>query len=446
MGTKGGCAAEFAVILILCLAFPGWVYADSRNPLSLFQFDFGVQEEYTDNVDYRSSNKRDEWITGVYGAIRLSTELTPERAPGQLEEKPIDRDPYGINLRYKGSYNHYANDTYDNYFSHEGNLDTWATIGRAVVLRLKDSFLVSDEPLELNYQKGTLPEDFLRGSQKTRARYVRNVLEPSMEFQFGKESRFSLAYLNNYYENENPTYEDSQEHALTPRLELWFNIRHGISLEYSFDKGDFERSPEMIGHLGRGRYNYRFNPRTTIFGEYVFIRRDFDNPGIDYDVQNPSVGIAHAFSANTTGNLQIGYFWVNPQRGQKEDGLSGSATLSTRTQLTTFSISLQGGFREDYFTALNSGLSKYYGAYASIGHSLTKRFTVGLQGSVTRDEYPSTVSNEKVWRWAAQGNATYRVLRWLSFTLEASHMEDDSNLEGSDIQENRAVLRINLTL
>jgi hypothetical protein len=269
------------------------------------------------------------------------------------------------------------------------------------------------------------------------------VLEPSVEYQFGKEDRFSLTYRNNYYKNDDPQYQDSQENLLSPRLDFWFNIRHGISLEYAYDQGNFEQSPDVEGHLGRARYTYRFAPQTSIFGEYVFVHRDFEDPGTDYDVQNPSVGITHAFSPTTNGSLQVGYFWQNPQRGKALDGISVNANLSTSTQYTDFSVSLRGGFREDYYTALNLGGSQYYGAYGSIKHRLTQWFFVGLLGSVVQDEYPS---GEKTLRWEARGNATYQPLRWLSFTLEALHREDDSNLEGSDIQENRAILRVNLMI
>ena len=443
MGNTRKSAMKFAVILILFLALPGGVYADSREVLSLFRFDFGVQEEYTDNVDYSPSNTRDDWITRVYGGFRLSTELAPERAPGQVEQKPMGRDPWGINLDYRLAYNYYANDTYDDYFGHDGRLDAWATIGRWVVVRLKDYLQVSDEPLELQSEAGAPPLDYLPGSQRTRAKYTRNVLEPSAEYQFGKEDRLSLTYRNNYYNNESEVYEDSQEHRLTPRLDFWFNIRHGISLEYAFDQGLFERSPDFEGHLGRARYTYRFSPQTSIFGEYAFVRRDFDDPGTDYDAQNPSVGITHEFSPTTNGSLQIGYFWQNPQRGEALDGISVNANLSTRTQYTDFSVSLRGGFREDYYTALNLGGSQYYGAYGSIKHRLTQWFSIGLLGSVVQDEY---TSGEKTLRWEARGNATYQPLRWLSFTLEALHRTDDSNLEGSDVQENRAILRVNLTI
>ena len=409
----------------------------------MLRFDFGVREDYTDNVDYRSSNKRDEWITRVYGGVRLSTELAPERAPGQVQQEPMGRDRYGINLNYRLGYNHYAKDTNDAYVSHEGRLDTWAAVGRRVVLRLKDYLLRSDEPLEPRSQEGAPPADFIQGSQRTRATYIRNVLEPSMEYQFGRENRFFLGYQHNYYHNQNEGFQDSQEHSLTPQLDYWFNIRHGISLQYSFARGNFERNPDVDGHTGRARYTYRFNPFTSIFGEYVFVRRDFENPGVDYEVQNPTVGISHAFSPATSGSVQVGYFWYDPERGEKLNGFSVHANLSTRTQFTDFFFGLRGGFREDYFTALNAGLSKYYGAYGSINHRLGQRFSVGFAGSVSQDQFPS---DEKVLRWETRASATYQPLRWLSVTLEGLHREDDSNRNTFYIQENRAILQINLTI
>lgn len=442
MGTKQRAALIFAVVFALCLAFPGGVFAEAPDVLSLFRFDFGVQEEYTDNVDFRAADKRDDWLTRVYAGVRLSTELAPDRAPGQVAQAPMGRDRSGINLDYRLTYNHYAKDTYDYYIGHEGRLDAWTTIGRRVVLRLRDSLLRSDEPLELQSREGAPAGDYLPGSQRIRGKYIRNVLEPSMEYQFARESLFSFAYRNNYYENKSDLFEDSQEHALTPRLDLWFNIRHGISLEYVYSWGDFDRSPDFVGHIGRARYNYRFSPRTSVFAEHLFVTRDFDDPGVDYDVHNPAVGIRHSFTPTTDGSLQVGYFWQKPEIGDKQEGVSVAADLNTRTRYTDFSLSLRGGFREDYFTALNAGLSKYYGAYGTIRHRLAQRFSVGIAGSVAQDEYPS---DEKILRWEARGNATYQPLRWLFFTLEALHREDNPN-RGPDIKENRAILRINLTI
>ena len=65
------------------------------------------------------------------------------------------------------------------------------------------------------------------------------------------------------------------ENYINPRLTYWFNIRNGVSFEYGLTLGNFQRSPDLVGHMATGRYTYRFNPRTSIFGEYTQLWREF---------------------------------------------------------------------------------------------------------------------------------------------------------------------------
>jgi len=67
------------------------------------------------------------------------------------------------------------------------------------------------------------------------------------------------------------------------------------------------------------------------------------------------------------------------------------ADLNTRTQYTDYSISLQGGFREDYFTASNLGSANIMGVWIDPTSSCPEIF-VGLAGSIVQDKY---VPNEK---------------------------------------------------
>jgi len=409
-------------------------------------------------VDLRSTNTREEWVTTIYPGIRFSTqrELEPQlgrifQTPqarlepqlGQIFQRPQARDDAGLDLRYRLGLVFYANDTYDDYISHDAALDAWYTIARRVNLRLRDSFIKSQEQRELEYAPGAPPGSYLPGTQRERGTYYRNVLEPSMEYQYGKENRLSLYYRNNIYENDSPQYEDSRENYISPRIDHWFNIRNGITLEYGYTMGDFETSPDFQGHLGRGRYTYRFNPRTSIFGDYLYLKRDFDDPGDDYDVHNPSIGIVHAFSPSTTGNLQVGYFWQNAESGDYQYGISLDAGLISRTVRTIYSLFLRAGPREDFFTAENLGFSRYYGAYGSIVHRFAQRFEAGLFGFVERNEY---IVGRDDWVWEGRGSLSYQPLRWLIFTLEVLHREDDSNIEGADYKENRGILRVTASL
>jgi hypothetical protein len=337
----------------------------------------------------------------------------------------------------------FAREEENDYISHEGTLNTWYTYDRRLTLRLRDYFIRSEEPREREYGAGALEQQYLLGTQRERAVYIRNVFEPSVDYRFGPDDRISINYRNNIYQTRSTQSQDSQENFVSPRLVYWFNIRNGIALEYGFTQGDFERDPDFVGHLARGRYTYRFNPRTSVFAEYAFTRRDFDPPSIDYDVNNPSLGFEHAFTPTLTGRIQIGYFWQKPESGTSTDGISYDVGLTESGERTTYTLSFQGGYREDYFTAENLGFTKYHRAIASITHRLEQRVTLGISGTVERAEY---VSDRKDWIYSAGGNASFQLLRWLSLSFEASHRGNDSNVDSVEYIENRVFLRLSATL
>jgi len=231
-------------------------------------------------------------ISGMTGLPGSTGRQAVDRACLGASPRPggagaMGRDPWGINLEYRLGYNYYAKDTYDAYFSHEGRLDTWATIGRRVILRLKDYLLQSEEPLELQFQEGLRRWIIFRAAKDSGQIYSQ-CTGAVCGIPVWKEDRFSLIYLNNYYKNDDPQYEDSQEDRLT--LD-WISGSTSAwnSLEYGFSRGDFERSPDVEG-IWAVRYTYRFAPQTSIFGITslsVAILRIRDR----LRVQNPSVAL-----------------------------------------------------------------------------------------------------------------------------------------------------------
>jgi hypothetical protein len=296
----------------------------------------------------------------------------------------------------------------------------------------------SDESREQDFSPGALPDQYLLGTERTRAIYFRNVFEPSIEYQIGKESNLSLNYRSNIYENQSPSYEDSREDFVNPRFTYWFNIRNGVSLEYGLTLGHFDVSPNLTGHMATARYTYRFNPGTSIFGEYVFLRRDFEPPSIDYDVYRPSLGVAHDFSPTLKGRAQLGYFWQNPSLGSTIGGLYYDASLSQRSMRTTYTVLFQGGYNEDYFTSQNLGFSKYHRVIGTISHQLRRRMTMGLSSSLERADFRTGKID---YIWGVRGDASYQILKWLTISLEASHNENRSNIDSSDYKENRAFFK-----
>jgi hypothetical protein len=417
------------MILIIILLYPcSSVYADFRDFLSKFHPYISLQEDYTDNLFLTHTNTQDDWITTVSPGLRFSTTTANS----------------GIDLNYLLGLVFYAKHSEDNYVSHSGALNTWYDFAPRLTFRLRDVLVRSEEPREVDYALGAPSNQLLLGTARTRSVYTRNVLEPSLLYQFGREDRFELSYRNNIYRNENPLFENSEENFINPRLTYWFNIQNGIILEYAFTLADFERSADFQGHMARARYNYRFNPHTTIFGEFTFRRYDFDSPGIDYNVYNPSIGMDHAFSPTVSGTVQIGYFWLDREQGGAGSGLSCDVRLTKLADRTTYSIALQGGYGEDYFTAENLGGTQYYRAIGSISHRLRERITLGMDGTVQRSEFLG--SNRDDWFWRVGGRVFYQLFQWLTLSVEAYHMEGNSNINDLSYTENRGILRIRAAL
>jgi hypothetical protein len=64
--------------------------------------------------------------------------------------------------------------------------------------------------------------------------------------------------------------------------------------------------------------------------------------------------------------------------------------------------------------------------------------TVGLSGSFERAKYGQGEIDRI---WGITGNASYRVLKWLTVSLETSHRQNLSNIDNRDYKENRGMFK-----
>jgi hypothetical protein len=441
-------------LMMLPILLPTIGHAWSEDILSHFQVYITAGEEYNSNIDLTPNRlKRDDFITTVSPGLRFSTS---PRSPvtGEFRGAPTAEERFGIDLDFRTGFVFYAKEHDDNYVSLNGTLNAWYAFTRNFTFRVRDYLIRSDEIREGDYSAIALPGQSLISRTNIREPYFRNVFEPSLEYRFGRENVIALNYRNNIYDIKSRTAEDSMENFINPKLTYWFNIRHGVYLEYGLILADFENTADWVGHMATGRYIYRFNPKTSIFGEYTQLWRNFDNPSVgestsmDYVVYRPSIGIEHAFSPTLSGRAQLGYFWQNPDKGSTTNAFYYDVTLTKRAGKTTYTVSSQGGYTEDYFTSENLGFTKYYRVIGRISHQLLQRMTVGLFGSYEWAKYPGTVIDDKTQKdqiWAVGCNASYQILRWLNVSLDASHRENRSNILDRDYSEYRGIFRITAT-
>jgi hypothetical protein len=351
-------------------------------------------------------------------------------------------------LDYRIGYVFYGKKTFDDYWSHQGTLNTWYTLAPRLTFRARDYLIRSEEPREGDYSQEAIEGQSLLGTDRGRAVYFRNVFEPSCEYQFGEEDRVSINYRNNIYRNQSDLYEDSQENYISPRVAYWFDIRNGIHLEYGLTLGDFERTADLVGHTAIGRYTFRFNPRTSIFGEYAYRKRDFETPSltaaesIDYDIHSPGLGMEHAFSPTLLGRVRVGYYWMIPRVGSTTKGIQYDVSLTKSAGRTTYTVASQGGYTEDYFTAENLGFVKTYRVIGTITHQLTERVSTGVSSSF---QWSKDSEKRKDRIWESSGNISYQLFDWLLLTLVPSYRQNHSNILEREYKEYRGMFRIMAT-
>jgi hypothetical protein len=390
-------------------------------------------EQYTSNVYLTKENKKEDWITTLGPGIRLA----------------VNDPSFGADLTGNFGYNWYANQTKEDYWSIDGNLGLRYNPTPQLTFRIREYILRSENTSEPYYPQGgqTAQPGVIVGTNRGNSPYLRNVVEPSVDWQFSRQGSVGILYRNNILRNDDSiAYEDSTENYIRPNFSYWINQRNNIALDYGFTKGAYERdgaiqaTPDFTMHSPHGRYTYRFDARMSVFADYVYSYQDSDDPGIDYNVNNPSVGIVYAFNPTLIGTAQIGYFWMNPDRGDDFDGITSNLSITQREKQTTYILTFSSGYEQNQFGFDNLGFNKYYGGSAIISHNVTQRFNVGFIGSARYVDYAFVERND--WVYTADATASYQILKWLTLEGRVGYQQDDSNIAVNSYDEWHAFLTL----
>ncbi len=416
--------AILVVTMFLCIMASPSVYA--ADILKQVHPYIRVTGEYSDNLDLTANNQKKDFYTTITPGIRFSN---------------MDAQS-GVNLDASAGYVFY--NRYDdlNYFTGNVMLDAKYLTSSHFNFYLRNAFIRSDDPREREYFTVTQDNKFVLATETQRAVYWRNVFEPVVEYQFGPENRIGVRYRNNYYNSEDIANDDSIENYIGPFLTYWFNRQHGISLDYGYTNGYFESDPDLNGHRVGGAYMLRFTPRATASLKGAYTKQTYTDEWLDYEIYETSVGLSYLFSPTLSAAAEVGYYWMEPTTGSKQDGVTFRADITQLDARTTYRLSVQGGYTQDLFTSQNLGFRKYYRATGSITHFLDRRLSIGCQGSVERVE---SEPDQRDTIWGAGANISYSPLQWLQVSLGYAYQQDNSNYVLNEYKENRVMLSFTAT-
>ena len=145
-------------------------------------------EQYTSNVYLTNTNAKSDWITTLGPGIRLA----------------VNDPSFGADLTGNFGYNWYANQTKEDYWSIEGALGLRYNPTPQLTFRVRDSLLRSENTVEPNFAQGGQPAQpgNLVGTNRSNTPYLRNVVEPSVDWQFSKQGSVGILYRNNILNND----------------------------------------------------------------------------------------------------------------------------------------------------------------------------------------------------------------------------------------------------
>jgi hypothetical protein len=401
-------------------------FGDAQDELYGFHPYIILQEEYNDNINLTQDNTKGDFITSVNPGLKY-------KAGGGVNKFELD---YMVGLNF------YASESQKNYVSHQGRLSTLYSFNPRWTFTLDDTLIRSREGIESYTVTSPTGNQTTVDSSSSRSLYLRNNFDTGLDYKFGEANLVGLQYHNMIYRVDEGTGEESTENSITSRLAYWFNIRNGIILNYTYSMADFANQPDWEGNTVTVEYNYRFNPRTRVFGTYSFSIKDLKEPGIDYSVHSPSIRVEHAFNPNLKGQAGLGWFWqiMETDTGHSFNGPTYNLSITQSSLRTDYNLTLSGGYQEEYFTADNLGFSRSNNIQANVTHRFTERVSAGLSGILGLHEYQNP--DRKDWIWGLTGDFSYKPLKWLTVSLQASTRTRDSDLSGNSYQENRVLFRI----
>jgi hypothetical protein len=384
-----------------------------------------LEQKYDDNLFMTKENKVDDYITVARPGISFSN---------------MDKTG-GISFDYNAGWNQYWDHTDFNYWSHNGVLDAKYMTREHFNFYLKEIFIRSDEPREREYlAPSEIPNAYYISTVQERSIYWRNIVTPTVEYMFGKENKLGVSYMENDYENQDEAIGKMREASVNPFFELWLDQRNGISGRYGYSHGDFDNSPDMRGQNASLRYTNRYGPQSSVYLDNMVLRRDFKgSDSSDYDIYNPKIGINHAFTRTLSGQLEAGYYWQDQKNGPTRSAPTYQAGLTNADQQTTYNITLQGGFYEDYVTAQNLGFSRFHRLLVSVNHRPERRMFVSLSGNC---EYADFTSDRDDWIFGGSAGAGYDIMKWLSVSLNYTYQQRNSSIDPYDYNVNRVMLTI----
>jgi len=383
-----------------------------------------VQESYNDNLFATETNKQDDFATIISPGIDLKYET-----PTTL-----------LDLDYEFKKFFWVESSEQNYSQHIGTLQTRKDFTPWFSTRIREVFISSEDPVEPTV-KGESEEPSVRVGERNR--YIRNILEPGVDFRFGERTSFELEYRNRILRNDAKDVRDQDENRIRVLLDHGFDAHNGFKLSYSHIDLDYGSTDppsiprDFTGYILGGRYTYSFDPITSVFFDYRYFRKELDQPSAafpDYQGHSPKVGFSRNLHENISLTVTGGYDLRKAEDGDDKRVFTGKLQFSGQYKRLSADISGRTGFADDFASAESLGFNRTRQIGLFARYQFLERLSLDAGFNFEELEFTDIDRTDKYYRLHSTLN--YRLFKWAYLRFGYNYNERDSSAPNNSYRRN----------
>ena len=441
----------FLLSLLLCLTCSeAWA-----APIFEFHPLFSSEARYDDNIYLTRSNTRSDWITTV--------------SPGFLTT--LSHPRLNITAEYKPGFVYFLHNPQHDYTRYDVNFNGILELTPRLIFSLSDVFLRANDPqidelVETDYERSI--------RRNTRSLYNRNMINPQLEYRFGRENIARLYYRNTNYRAKDPEDDDYRENFFEAEFEYWFDVRNALNLMCHFNKANFDLDTDLLNGVDlTSRFIHRFTPHFELFGEYGVGVTDFEENRYyenldarrkylvdiedveDYDLRKFNVGFEWRLPRNLRIEGSIGYFWREGVGNRDDQGINSLFEIEKAIKNITANVRWESGYSASLFAVRDAGFSDFWRVSTNLTYTYLEKLEFNCRGSYGYNEYTYgrsgqgfAIEGRDDYSYTAATSLTYHILRNYFFIndlfleTEISHIELDSSRKDDGYINNQCMLKL----
>ncbi len=376
-----------------------------------------------------------------------------------------ETDSRTLSFDYTMTYSQFYKNSDQSYLGHNAALDYEQHLSERVLWFLRDTVALSEEPESDTYDYTSI--------NYGRRRNLTNTGETGFEYHFGQENLFRVYYTDSrlIYLNKNGhrghmgsgdlSSDDSVTYGPGMEIAYWINRKNGISVNYTWERTDYEIDySEKRDHLDVG-YQYRWSTHTILRADFILDYVDtFDPLLFDFKVYQMTVGFMKVFNPAWELDVYSGFYY-RPSDDQPDyisssdnTGYAGGINVTYTQQHWHVTFSGEAGIRLEYGDYNNRGYTPYRSLGIDFTYDFTERLHYYADLSYDYEKSPDTLGavlagENRRETYTATTGIEYMLLSWLTGTMEYQY-NDESATQISDehpmgYNDHRFMIRLSAT-